>query len=777
MARLLDDASLLAGKEFKMGNFADIIEAIHVIQESMGITGTTAQEASETINGSISSWKSALDNLLTGIGRNENIDQLVDNLVASTEDVIANLVPAIRRASEGFMQVMRVAVVRIGPQVLDAFRDIWNNKLPGMLTSAANGIIGLINDVFGTNIPKIETIELPSWGDISAKVILWAETVRNRIRTIAKWSIGIFTEPTETATEMKTTFTTWWEETAKPAILSISTWTLNLFGMPEADENTIKAHVGAWWEGIVTWVQNACVWTLQIFGFAPDAAEKAVLAVKQWFAGVIKTIGGALKLVFNWASGMDAATLADQAETIFEDAKTLIGQALEFAWSLVPGPIQEKLQPLVDSISDFWTTNEETILGLIKGLTEVYNMISGVVVGMFSDTLTDEELWASVGGFLTSTVDAVKQVATALAPVGEQTFGTVLSSISKVLDTISPLLGDVAQFFTTVTSSLAGMFNDALSDEELWASLGSTLGAFMEAINGIAEALAPVAEATFGTILQAIKTALYLIEPILNSVDGILGLLEIPLSIISGVIEDIAWFLRQLTGGDPEEKAALAAAEAASKIQTEERMERAGRADYGYAEVQRVGDMLSRKSMAGESMGIEEWLEGNRGRAEKPATPDIYLELEEFWDYYREAKIGHNAFDAENYVHDLWSALMDHAYAGGMEGIDANTYTNAILDTYLRGLMNLDPNIANIPLAFYKEEEEELGGGGGGKPGARTEDVVTELEIVKSELQGLRADLIAAVNSLANRPIAVNGKIITDIVGQGILRKARATFG
>ena len=173
----------------------------------------------------------------------------------------------------------------------------------------------------------------------------------------------------------------------------------------------------------------------------------------------------------------------------------------------------------------------------------------------------------------------------------------------------------------------------------------------------------------------------------------------------------------------------------------------------------------------------EEWLEGNRGRAEKPATPDIYLELEEFWDYYREAKIGHNAFDAENYVHDLWSALMDHAYAGGMEGIDANTYANAILDTYLRGMMNLDPNIANIPLAFYKEEEEELGGGGGGKPGARTEDVVTELEIVKSELQGLRADLIAAVNSLANRPIAVNGKIITDIVGQGILRKARATFG
>ena len=617
--------------------------------------------------------------------------------MASTEDVIANLVPAIRRASEGFMQVMRVAVVRIGPQVLDAFKDIWNNKLPGVLTSAANGIIGLINDLFGTNIPKIETIELPSWGDISAKVILWAESLRNHIRTIAKWTIGIFTKPTETATEMEATFTKWWEETAKPAILSISTWVLNLFGMPEVEENTIKAHVGAWWSGIVTWVQNACVWTLQIFGFAPDAAEKAVLAVKQWFAGVIKTIGGALKLVFNWASGMDAATLADQAETIFDDAKNLIGQALEFAWSLVPGPIQEKLQPLVDSIAGFWTTNEETILGLIEGLTEVYNMISGMAIGMFSDVLRDDELWSS---------------------------------------------------------------------------LGSTLLSFVGAVKSIAEAFAPVAEATFGTVMEAIKTVLWLIEPLLDAIKPVLAALELPIKIVASVIEAIADGLKWLTGGgdDPVEEG-----------RKEQKAVDVDRQYYGgYQSVIEAFDSLSRASINKmEHNDQTGYVAGKTGTLAGVSEDTMQL-MEELWDDYRGEKEYGYAYTQAEAEADILDALWDSLYSDYVnEGYDdqvAGREANKMLQTLIENMKYLSIGSEDLPFVWFGNGEEGSGGGGG-KPGARTEDVVTELEIVKSELQGLRADLIAAVNSLANRPIAVNGKIITDIVGQGIMRKARTTFG
>lgn len=726
MARLLADASLLAGKEFKMGNFADIIEAIHVIQESMGITGTTAKEASDTINGSIASWKSALDNLLTGIGRNENIDQLVDNLVASTEDVIANLVPAIRRASEGFMQVMRVAVVRIGPQVLDAFRDIWNNKLPGVLTSAANGIIDLINDLFGTNIPKIETIELPSWGDISAKVILWAESLRNHIRTIAKWTIGIFTAPTETATEMTATFTTWWEETAKPAILSISTWVLNLFGMPKVEENTIKAHVGAWWSGIVTWVQNACVWTLQIFGFAPDAAETAVLAVKRWFAGVIKTVGSALTLFFNWASGMDAATLQGEVEKVYEDAKALIGQTLEFAWSLVPGPIQEKLQPLVDGLSEWWKTNEEKIIQLLDGINDLYNFLIGTAAGMFSDALSDEELWASVGEFLSSFVEAATAIAEALAPVGEVVFSQTLSGIKDVLVLIKPLLDRVVELMgwvKPIMDKISPIFG------------GFHIGPF----DMITDAIERVTGADFGGIFEKlISFAGFSVGPfdmILNAIKKGTGF-DLGKTVADFFVSSVDWAQTAI------DSIAGAISELWNKVK--EALKDALTIDWDF---------------------------------DPPTIEDVAKAIKEVWDKAIES-LG-DLFTIDFWIGDKGSGK--GSGKGNSNGSETNSESGSGETSWMEE--NLVQFLKESGIPGYAEDSGidawtgVPGSGGGGKPGARTEDVVTELETVKGELQGLRADLIAAVNSLANRPIAVNGKIITDIVGQGILRKARATFG
>ena len=69
MERLLEDAEKLSGIHYDIDNLADIYNAIHVIQENLGITGTTAKEASETISGSMKSAKSAgVDYLETGFG-------------------------------------------------------------------------------------------------------------------------------------------------------------------------------------------------------------------------------------------------------------------------------------------------------------------------------------------------------------------------------------------------------------------------------------------------------------------------------------------------------------------------------------------------------------------------------------------------------------------------------------------------------------------------------------------------------------------------------------
>lgn len=97
MERLLKDAETLSGVKYDINNLADVYEAIHVIQTELGITGTTAKEASTTITGSINMAKAALDNLLVGISDpTQDIDVLVDNFVNSVKTVIDNVLPRIK---------------------------------------------------------------------------------------------------------------------------------------------------------------------------------------------------------------------------------------------------------------------------------------------------------------------------------------------------------------------------------------------------------------------------------------------------------------------------------------------------------------------------------------------------------------------------------------------------------------------------------------------------------------------------------------------------------
>ncbi len=97
MERLLKDAEALSGVKYDINNLADVYEAIHVIQTELGITGTTAKEASTTITGSINMAKAAWENLLVGISDpTQDIDVLVDNFVNSVGIVIDNVMPRIK---------------------------------------------------------------------------------------------------------------------------------------------------------------------------------------------------------------------------------------------------------------------------------------------------------------------------------------------------------------------------------------------------------------------------------------------------------------------------------------------------------------------------------------------------------------------------------------------------------------------------------------------------------------------------------------------------------
>lgn len=136
MQRLLDTANEINAQQgivtdYTLGNFSDMVEAIHVVQTEMGITGTTAEEAAETISGSISSMKSAWQNLVSGLATPDaDLGVLVSNFAETFDVAFSNIQPAIETALVGIGDV----IARVAPIILEKLPDLGG----ALLDSLAN---------------------------------------------------------------------------------------------------------------------------------------------------------------------------------------------------------------------------------------------------------------------------------------------------------------------------------------------------------------------------------------------------------------------------------------------------------------------------------------------------------------------------------------------------------------------------------------------------------------------------------------------------------------
>lgn len=151
MERLLADAQKLSGVKYDISNLADVYEAIHVIQTEIGITGTTAKEASTTITGSVNMMLAAWSNLATGIAdENANIDNLIDNFIESFMIVADNIIPVFETALNGIAEFVSKAADKIVPKLV----DVIIKALP-KLTEAGTKIVVALCDAITDNIPLI----------------------------------------------------------------------------------------------------------------------------------------------------------------------------------------------------------------------------------------------------------------------------------------------------------------------------------------------------------------------------------------------------------------------------------------------------------------------------------------------------------------------------------------------------------------------------------------------------------------------------------------------
>ncbi len=179
MQRLIDDANALNAAQGKLTNYsidsyADIVDAIHDVQTEMGITGTTAAEASTTIQGSVSSAKAAWHNLMIGIADdNQDFDGLVNDFVSSVETAADNILPRVDQSLEGILKLVQVASEKIIPRVITTISE----KAPDLIDAAADivlalgdGIIDNLDSIFAA-VEKVATRIIPKISKAFAELV------------------------------------------------------------------------------------------------------------------------------------------------------------------------------------------------------------------------------------------------------------------------------------------------------------------------------------------------------------------------------------------------------------------------------------------------------------------------------------------------------------------------------------------------------------------------------------------------------------------------------
>lgn len=396
LERLLSDAEKLAAKngevrDFSVDSFADIVEAIQLVQDEMGITGTTAAEASETISGSINQAKSAWENWIAGLG-NEDADmgKLTDQLVDSVGTVIDNVIPRIG-------QIGGALVETIAEKAPEAMEEL-QGKLADGAQQAVDTAVSIIEDSFDVELPDIDVSRVTDGFD---RILDSVESIRDSIdwdavfsglesawdgiEPVAEAIVDVFEDNIAPAIESV-------GEQFGPLVEAIGEFIEAISPVAEFIATGVGQWVGIFLEGIsqiigfITDIINAITDFVNFITGIPEGVANAINGIVQAFqqlpgriAEVISNIIGQL--------GQFAASMGQQALQAGAQFLSSLGQKLNEAVQFVAGVPGRILSALGNIGSTLFSAGQQLIQGFINGIASMVRGVIDTVGGVVNDAI------------------------------------------------------------------------------------------------------------------------------------------------------------------------------------------------------------------------------------------------------------------------------------------------------------------------------------------------------------------------------------------------------
>ena len=530
MQRLIADANKLREAQGKnadltIDSYADVVEAIHTVQESMGITGTTAEEAATTISGSIGMAKAAWENFITGLGRDDvDFSQLTEQLLTSIGAVATNVAPRVAQIGAGIIQAFPTVLAGLGavlaPIMSEALATAWN-----IAVQALSNI--------GIHLPEVDSSQICSAFKAIAGV---ASTVVGVVRSAFEAMPGIFETVTSAVggaisavISAVTPFAEYFAAQMLPAVVSFASGLVSAF---------------------------AAVWpALSQFGQTIMNIGTAIMPVLQnAFALIMPLISQAISLVMQLFSAL--SPLISQVAAALMPALTAIGTALaNLAAAVLPGlaaavqvvfSVIQMLMPVIQTVLSVVGSIVSVVLTVVSQVIAAVINAAAVVSSAISAVLTVVSalvagVTAFIGSILAVVGGCVSTVSALVAGVVNAVVSLIGSLVSSVLSAISGLVSGIASFFQSIVSTMSSAASSAYS--AVTGAFNSMVGAVSGAVGNLMGVVSGIPGQVMGFFAGAgswlVDSGRALID---GFAEGIQNAVGGAISAVSGVVSQIRSF-------------------------------------------------------------------------------------------------------------------------------------------------------------------------------------------------------------------------------------------
>ena len=399
MQRLLNDAQQLTGVKYNIDNLSDVYNAIHAIQENLGVAGTTADEASKTFSGAFAMMKASAKNLLgnLSVGDGKAVAKNMVELVESASTFFfGNFIPMLQTLFSNLPEAIKTAVSTVTPKIKENVLPLISSIKETIFTGLGN--IGIDTGALQTVLDQLFNVNIGGDG---------FKGIFDGLKNGVVQAVNIVLQILPTLIN--------YIQTLAPMILNIVSTILSGVGQ-------IVPYVIPVIETITSIVTTAMPVIQQVI----TVVVNAIVAIMPTLSSIFTFVGDTIKSVL---------TMIGNHMGLFQTIVSVVVTVVSTVW--------QALAPVISAVVDVILT---VVDGLLTGIETVFNFLAPYV----------SEIWDSICGFFDSASSTITTIVETIKSVFQGLFDAVSSIFGGIKDAVSTAIGAVTDTISGAIDLISG---------------------------------------------------------------------------------------------------------------------------------------------------------------------------------------------------------------------------------------------------------------------------------------------------------------------------------